>query len=78
MPHYEFIWTAENLGHLAEHGVTPDEAEQVVCHPITTGVSRSSKLPLARGYTLNRRQLVVIYDMIDEMTVYPVTAYDVE
>jgi hypothetical protein len=33
MPFYFFIWTPEIVEHLAEHGVTADEFEEVVSDP---------------------------------------------
>ena len=45
MPYYFFVWTDENVSHIAEHGITQDEFEAVVCNPETTSVSRSSVLP---------------------------------
>ena len=52
MPYYEFLWTDEIVGHLADHGIEPDDFEHVVCHPISKGLSRTSNLPAAWGYTL--------------------------
>jgi hypothetical protein len=40
-------------------------------------VSRSSGRPVAFGDTSTGRHLMVVYDEVDEDTVYPVTAYDV-
>jgi len=55
MPHYFFIWTDENASHIAEHGVTQDEFEAVVCNSESTGDSRSSGLPIAFGFTADVR-----------------------
>jgi hypothetical protein len=33
VPFYLFIWNEMIEGHLAAHGVTPDEFEEVVCDP---------------------------------------------
>jgi uncharacterized DUF497 family protein len=81
MPHLEFIWIDGpdgNIEHLAEHGVSPKEAEEVLSDPIDTGTSASSGRPIAFGYTRAGRKLAVVYEEIDSITVYPITAYDVE
>ena len=33
MPYYEFQWTDEIINHLAEHGVSPEDFEEVVSNP---------------------------------------------
>jgi len=78
MPYYFFIWTDENIRHLAEHGVTQEEFEAVVCSPESTDVSRSSGLPVAFGYTDEGRELACVYEVFDESEVFPITAYEVE
>ncbi len=81
MPWLDVIWDYEedgNVKHLAEHGVTPDEASEVLEDPEFTSKSRSSGLPIAFGYTSAGRYLAVVYEELDEFTVKPVTAYDVE
>ena len=77
MPVYFFIWDQENEEQLAEHGVTPDEFEEVVCDPDSTGESRSTGRPIAFGYTATGRYPACVYDLIDESTLYPVTVYEV-
>jgi hypothetical protein len=51
--------------------------EDVVCHPVSTGKSRSSGLPAAFGYASDGRYIIAVYEQLDELTVVPVTAYDV-
>jgi uncharacterized DUF497 family protein len=65
-----------NVQHLAEHGVTVEEAEEVLEQPLGTGLSRSSGRPLVMGMTSAGRWLVVVYEEIDADTIYPVTAYE--
>jgi uncharacterized DUF497 family protein len=81
MPHFEFIWIDGpdgNVRHLAENGVKPHEAEEVVRNPIATDKSASSGRLIAFGFTRSGRKLAVVYERIDSITVYPITAYDVE
>ncbi len=78
MPYYFFVWTDENVSHIAEHGITQDEFEAVVCNPETTSVSRSSVLPIVFGFTKSGRRLACVYRMLDDYEIFPVTAYEVE
>jgi hypothetical protein len=77
MPYFDFVWTDEIVAHLAEHGISPDDFEQVVTNPERTGQSRSSGLPAAWGYARDGRYLIAVYQKIDFATVVPVTAYEV-
>ena len=81
MPYYEFIWNDEpdgNIQHIAEHGLTPEDIEEVMFNPIDRDVSHSSGLPIVFGFTPDGRYILVVYEQIDEVTIYPVTAYDEE
>jgi hypothetical protein len=77
MPYFEFIWTQEIETHLAEHGVSPDDFEQVVCDPVSKGVSRSSGLPCVWGYATDGRYLLAVYEQLDDMRILLATAYQV-
>lgn len=77
MPYFEFLWTEESVRHLAEHGVSPQDFEHVVLHSVYRGRSRRSMLPVAWGYTSDRRYIIAVYEHVDELTVIPVTAYEV-
>ena len=77
MPAYDFLWSDEIVEHLAEHGVTQDDFERVVCRPYGKGWSRSSNLPCVWGYADDGRYLFAVFEELDEMTILPVTAYEV-
>jgi len=81
MPWYDIVWNYEpggNVEHIAEHGITTEEVEAVICHPLEKTTSRSSGRPVVTGYTEDGRHILVVYEEIDEVTVYPVTAYAME
>ncbi|MGQ0637399.1 MAG: hypothetical protein ACT4QC_22565 [Planctomycetaceae bacterium] len=81
MPWYDFIWSYDpggNVEHIVEHGLTPEDIEAVVCDPIETSTSRATGRPIATGFTSDGRLIVVVYDHVDEMTIYPITAFEVE
>ncbi len=67
-----------NVQHIAEHGITKAEVVEVLGRPETREESRSSGRPVAIGATSTGRTILVVYEDIDEDTVYPVTAYDLE
>ncbi len=76
------LWDSEddpdgNVEHVLQHGVSPDDVEHVLSHAQSEGYSRSTGLPVAWGYTLDGRYVIVVYDRIDEDTIRVITAYEV-
>jgi uncharacterized DUF497 family protein len=68
-----------NVQHIAEHGLTKEEVEDVLLdEDIILARSRSSGQPLAIGYTATGRRIAVVFEEIDQMTVRPITAYEVD
>ncbi len=66
-----------NVQHCAEHGVTPEEVDEVLESAVDADISRSSGRPVVFGDTRTGRHLMVVYKNVDAVTVYPVTAYEV-
>jgi uncharacterized DUF497 family protein len=66
-----------NVVHCAEHDVSVDEVEEVFQNADDADVSRSSGRPVIFGDTSTGRHLMVVFEIIDADTVYPITAYDV-
>jgi len=80
MPHFDFIWEITdggNVNHLAEHGLKPEDVESIVLNPDRLSVSLSSGRPIAFGFTGDGREVAVVYEQIDECTVYPITAFEI-
>lgn len=78
MPHFEFIWDHEpngNVDKCAQHGLTQDDVENVFARPTKRTRSRSSDFPLWKGRALDGREVVVVFEWVDEVTVFPITAY---
>ena len=73
-------WDEDNIAHVAEHGLTPEEVESVLRNPRAEGdVSRSSGEELVQGCTFTGRWIVVIYEVSnasDPMIIRPITAYE--
>lgn len=80
MPWFDFFWSDEpddNVDHVAEHDLTPDDVEHVVQNPSEKLTSDSSGRPAVKGFTPDGREIFVVYEMIDDITVYVVTAYEI-
>jgi len=68
-----------NIEHIAEHGITPDEVEDVLFDSESdTIISRSSGEQVTFGYTTSGRYLAVVWEHIldDPLTMRPITAFD--
>ena len=68
MPYFEILWTEEIIEHLAEHGISQDDFEYVVCNSSRTGESQSTGRPAAWGHTKDGRYLIAVFEEIDEVT----------
>lgn len=77
MPPFAFLWIDEVVEHLAEHGIDPDDFERVVSKPERRSRSRSTGRPCCWGEAVDGRYLLCVYEYIDDMTILPVTAYEV-
>lgn len=80
MPFYDIIWNREaggNVEHIADHGLSMQDVEAVLFNPVASDTSRSSGRPIALGFTPDGRYILVVYEQIDEITLYPVTALEV-
>ena len=83
MPVIDIIWDLPddpdgNVQHTAQHGLVPSDVEYVLNHPKRRSKSRSSRRPMVFGRTPSGEDIVVVYEEIDDSTVYLVTAYPVE
>ena len=77
MPWYQYIWSEAAIEHLDQHGISPDDFEYVVANSKVKLKSRSSGLPGVKGYTQDGRYIIAFFEKIDEVTVVPVTAYEI-
>ena len=66
-----------NVAHIAEHGLTTEDVEGVLFNPDVETTSRESGRPAAFGYTPDGRYICVVYEWVDDVTAYPVTAFEV-
>lgn len=81
MAWFDYLWLegdGGNVEHISEHGLTPDDVEHVIEHFVAEGSSRSSGRPMRFGFTPDGRYIAVVFEWVDDVTVFPVTAYEVE
>ena len=66
-----------NVQHCAEHGISKEEVEEALENVVDDDISQSSGRLVVFGDTLEGRHLMVVYEVIGEDTIYPVTAFEV-
>ncbi len=66
-----------NVQHIADHGLTIEDVEEVLSDPTSEGVSASTGRPCVWGYTQEDVYIIVVYEEIDQDTIRVVTAYEV-
>ena len=82
----KILWDLEdepdgNVQHIAEHGVTMEDVEEVLADP-DNSTEVDKKRPdrsITFGETTAGRYLAVVWEtaLDDPLTIYPITAYDV-
>ena len=77
MSFFDFIWVDAVIDKLAEREISADEIEAITSHPEFADVTRSSGLPVAFGHLIDGRFVIVDYRWVDQITVQPITAYEV-
>jgi len=81
MTWFDYLWLegdGGNIEHIAEHGLTPEDIEQVMENFTAESTSQSSGRPIRFGFASDGRYVAVVFEWMDDVTVYPVTAYEVE
>ena len=79
---YECVWDLDddlegNVQHIAEHGLTKEDVENALdsTSELEEQRSDSSDLPLVFGPAIDGGTIVVVFDRIDDLKIYPVTAF---
>jgi uncharacterized DUF497 family protein len=69
-----------NVQHVAEHGISVEEVEDVLYAAQEVVASESSGRPITFGLTSTGKYIAVVFDVVedDPLAVYPVTAYETE
>ncbi len=75
----ELIWPQDRVDHIARHGVTPEEVEQVCFgNPLVERAKSRGENPVhyVRGQTDAGRYLLCVIIVLPDAKGYPVTARD--
>jgi hypothetical protein len=67
-----------NVRHIAEHGLTKEDVEEVLLGIHELDTSRTTGRPIGFGFTSTGAFICVIFEWLDEATAYPITAYVLE
>lgn len=78
MPHLALIWNDEIVEYIAQHGVTPEEFEEVILASRDVQKSHTSGRPIVFGETSTGKYLACVFEYIGQNQVVPVTAYEIE
>jgi len=78
MPYFFFFWDPERESKFALNGIEMDDFEHIVQYPAKVESSHSSDRQIAFGYTADGQWTACVYEMLDEDTVLPITAYHPE
>ena len=78
MAFFFFIWDDDMLEKLAIREISMEDVEEIISHPDEVTTSRSSGRPAAIGFTAAGRRLLCVYEQIDDETVQPVSAFEIE
>ena len=72
---YEFKWIDWNVGHIAQHGVSPEDAEWLVNHPRPPYPRRAGRDKwVVHGRTPGGDLLMVVYAFEPDDRVFAITA----
>ena len=79
----DIIWDLDeedsgNVKHIAEHDLTKDDVASVLCNPEAEAKSLSSGRPIRFGHTSDGRYIAVVFEWVNNDSVYPVTAYEID
>jgi len=81
MAWFDFIWMDGidgNIDHIAQHGLPPDDFEFVFQNYDHETISHSSGRTIRFGRTEDGRRITIVFEWIEkDITVYPVTAFEV-
>ena len=67
-----------NVQHVAEYWLSKEDIEAVFFGVYELDTSRSSGRPIALGFNSAGEYICVVFEWMDDNTVYPVTAYVLE
>ena len=70
-------WTSDRIEHIAKHGITPEEVEEVFATVSTVKRARGGVYE-AWGQTESGRYLLVVFRYLGHNRAWPITARDMD
>ncbi|MDZ4688121.1 MAG: DUF4258 domain-containing protein [Planctomycetaceae bacterium] len=68
-----------NVEHVAQHGLTIEDVEHALENPLSdVDESDATGRPLVFGFACDGRVIAVVFEWLDDVTLYPITAFVVE
>ncbi len=67
-----------NIQHIADHGLTEEDVEDVLYGVHELDASRTTGRPITFGFTSAGAYICVVFEWVDNHSVYPITAYPLE
>jgi hypothetical protein len=68
-----------NVEHIAQHGLTMEDVEHALEHTVGDEQhSPNTSRKIQTGFACDGGLIDVVYEWIDEITIYPITAYRLE
>lgn len=67
-----------NVQHIVEHDLSKEEVEEVFRCADEIEASRSTGRPIVFGETSTGRIFAAIFEVVDQFSIYPVTAYELD
>lgn len=82
MAYVELIWDLDddpegNVMHIRQHGLTREDVAHALATAYDETLSRSTGQSIAFGWTEDGRELAVVFEVVDDVSIYPITAYEV-
>ena len=74
----DVVWDADTEQYIALHGLTRQDVVNALWFPTAEDSSDSSGRPVRFGHALDGRLIIVVFEMMDHITVMPITAYEVK
>jgi len=79
----EIIWDLDddengNVLHIAQYGIHKQDVADILFDSHVLDFSRSTGSPIAFGVISDGRTVAVVYEQVDDVPVYPITAYENE
>ncbi|QEG38006.1 hypothetical protein [Bythopirellula goksoeyrii] len=78
MPYYFFHWNDQLVEYLDLHDISITDFQNIVMGAHRIAISKSTGREICFGWSADGRYVACVYEWIDDDTILPITAYEVE